>query len=186
MTVVINKIDRLIFELKIPPADAYLKIKHTLEEINSIILSCTHHLPDPERFKVSPLLGNVVFASGKYGFVFSLKSFSKKYTEKFNMDLEVFSQLMWGDLYYNPKSRKFQKSSSKEAPLRTFVQFILEPMYKLLSSVISYDIAQLSPLLAKLKIYLHNEDFRLDSNHLLKKVCMRYFSGTSCLVDMLV
>jgi U5 small nuclear ribonucleoprotein component len=91
MTVVINKIDRLIFELKIPPADAYLKIKHTLEEINSIILSCTHHLQDPERFKVSPLLGNVVFASGKYGFVFSLKSFSKKYTEKFNMDIEVFS-----------------------------------------------------------------------------------------------
>ena len=29
--VVINKIDRLIIEMKIPPEDAYLKIKHTLE-----------------------------------------------------------------------------------------------------------------------------------------------------------
>jgi U5 small nuclear ribonucleoprotein component len=29
--------DRLILELKLPPADAYLKIKHTLEEINGII-----------------------------------------------------------------------------------------------------------------------------------------------------
>lgn len=39
ITVVINKIDRLILELRLPPADAYLKIKHTLEEINGIISS---------------------------------------------------------------------------------------------------------------------------------------------------
>ncbi len=37
ITVVISKMDRLILELKLPPADAYLKIKHTLEEINGII-----------------------------------------------------------------------------------------------------------------------------------------------------
>lgn len=29
--VVINKIDRLVLELKMPPEDVYLKIKHTLE-----------------------------------------------------------------------------------------------------------------------------------------------------------
>ena len=34
ITVLVNKIDRLIMEIKLPPADAYLKIKHTLEEIN--------------------------------------------------------------------------------------------------------------------------------------------------------
>jgi len=37
ITVVLNKIDRLILEMKIPPDDAYLKIKHTIEEINSVI-----------------------------------------------------------------------------------------------------------------------------------------------------
>ena len=100
----INKIDRLIFELKMPPADAYLKIKHTLEEINNIIMSCTHHLPNNERFKVSPLMGNVAFASGKYGFCFTLNSFVKKY-EKFNID----PSLLWGDIYYNKLTRKFSK-----------------------------------------------------------------------------
>ena len=30
VVVVVNKIDRLIVEMKIPPEDAYLKIKHTL------------------------------------------------------------------------------------------------------------------------------------------------------------
>jgi len=35
--VAISKLDRLIMELKLPPADAYLKIRHTLEEVNGII-----------------------------------------------------------------------------------------------------------------------------------------------------
>lgn len=38
ITVVLNKIDRLILELKLPPNDAYYKMRHTIEEINSVIL----------------------------------------------------------------------------------------------------------------------------------------------------
>ena len=38
ITLVINKVDRLITELKLPPSDAYFKLLHTLEEVNSLIL----------------------------------------------------------------------------------------------------------------------------------------------------
>ena len=37
ITLVVNKIDRLILELRIKPTDAFYKIKHTIEEINSFI-----------------------------------------------------------------------------------------------------------------------------------------------------
>ena len=37
ITLVVNKIDRLILELRIPPADAYYKIKATIEEVNTFI-----------------------------------------------------------------------------------------------------------------------------------------------------
>ena len=37
LTLVVNKIDRLILELRIKPADAFYKIKHTIEEVNTII-----------------------------------------------------------------------------------------------------------------------------------------------------
>ena len=33
----LNKLDRLVLELKLPPSDAYYKIKHTLDEINGVI-----------------------------------------------------------------------------------------------------------------------------------------------------
>lgn len=33
----ILQIDRLILELKLPPQDAYFKLKHIIEEVNSIL-----------------------------------------------------------------------------------------------------------------------------------------------------
>lgn len=33
ITLCINKVDRLLLELKLPPADAYFKLVHTLEEV---------------------------------------------------------------------------------------------------------------------------------------------------------
>ena len=45
ITLVVNKIDRLILELRIKPADAYYKIKHTIEEVNTFIRSDSHNLP---------------------------------------------------------------------------------------------------------------------------------------------
>jgi U5 small nuclear ribonucleoprotein component len=39
ITLVVNKIDRLILELRLPPTDAFYKVKHTIEEINTYIRS---------------------------------------------------------------------------------------------------------------------------------------------------
>lgn len=33
----ISKVDRLITELKVPPTDAYFKLRHTIDEVNSLI-----------------------------------------------------------------------------------------------------------------------------------------------------
>lgn len=37
ITICINKIDRLILELKLPPQDAYFKLKHIIDEINGLM-----------------------------------------------------------------------------------------------------------------------------------------------------
>jgi len=72
--VVINKVDRLIMELKLPPADAYHKLVHTLKEVNDIIETATDGSV-PQR--VSPELGNVCFAGAIHGWSFTLLSFAK-------------------------------------------------------------------------------------------------------------
>jgi len=44
ITVCINKIDRLILELKLPPGDAYFKLRHVIDEVNALIRYSTTFL----------------------------------------------------------------------------------------------------------------------------------------------
>jgi U5 small nuclear ribonucleoprotein component len=37
IVLVLNKMDRLILELRLPPSEAFFKIKHTIEEVNAVI-----------------------------------------------------------------------------------------------------------------------------------------------------
>ncbi|CAM1330635.1 EFTUD2 (predicted) [Pycnogonum litorale] len=69
ITVCINKIDRLILELKLPPQDAYYKLRHIVDEINGLLSVFTD---DTNSLTVSPLLGNVCFASSSYSVCFTL------------------------------------------------------------------------------------------------------------------
>jgi U5 small nuclear ribonucleoprotein component len=104
IVVVVNKFDRLILELKLPPQDAYFKIMHTLEEINGIIADNTPKDECPVR--ISPELGNVCFAAGQHRWSFTLLSFATIYAEKHpGVDPIDFSKRLWGDWYFNDEHR---------------------------------------------------------------------------------
>lgn len=102
ITVCINKIDRLILELKLPPQDAYFKLKHIIEEINSLL---TTHSGGESPHVVSPVIGNVCFASSLYGICFTLKSFAKLYADTYpSVNYVEFAKRLWGDIYFQPKT----------------------------------------------------------------------------------
>ena len=134
ITLCINKIDRLILELKLPPQDAYYKLRHIVDEINALLSLYT----DEESVEtLSPLLGNVCFASSKYSICFTLKSFAQLYTETYDgaMNAGEFARRLWGDMYFNSKTRKFSKKPPHGSAQRSFIEFILEPIYKVFAQV---------------------------------------------------
>lgn len=96
------QIDRLILELKLPPQDAYFKLKHIVEEINSLLLT---YGKEDEISLMSPILGNVCFASSLYGICFTLKSFAKLYADTYEGVNHVeFAKRLWGDMYFHSKT----------------------------------------------------------------------------------
>lgn len=140
MALVLNKVDRLILELKLPPTDAYFKLKHTIEEVNTVIDSAAPGRS--ESLRLSPEKGNVCFASAAMGWCFSLSSFAKMYADTYaGINVSDFAKRMWGDIFYNPTSRKFSRKSMESKARRTFVHFILEPLYKLYAHVSPLDFA---------------------------------------------
>ncbi|KAH8835020.1 Calreticulin family-domain-containing protein [Flagelloscypha sp. PMI_526] len=183
ITLVVNKIDRIILELRIKPADAFYKIKHTIEEVNAFIRSID---PDPD-LRLSPELGNVAFASTDMGWCFTLRSFAQMYADAYGGidDIPTFASRLWGDVFLT-RDRKFtRKPADPESP-RTFVQFVLEPLYKLYSNVLSEDTEALKVTLSSLGIKLKDVVFKMDVRPLLKVVLDGFFGSSTGLVDMIV
>ncbi len=182
--VVINKVDRLIIELKIPPADAYYKLVNVLHEVNSKLASAG------SQFRASPIKGNVVFASAAHGWCFNLESFAQLYasTHGVNMDTKAFGQRLWGDSYFNASTRRFSKKGNQDgsSSRRSFVEFCLEPIYKLYSAVVGEELDDLRKTLKSLKITLSQEQLYAKSTVLLKLVMRQFFGSTSGFVNSAV
>lgn len=184
VTICLNKIDRLMLELKLPPTDAYYKLRHTLEEVNSLL---SVYSEDETGVTVSPLLGNVCFASSYYRFCFTLGSFAKIYSDSFGgINDKEFARRLWGDIYFNSKTRKFTKKPPLSSSQRSFVEFVLEPMYKIFAQVVG-DVDECLPRLCdELGISLTKEERKLNIRPLLRLVCNRFFGDFTGFVDMCV
>ncbi|KAF5023073.1 hypothetical protein F66182_4885 [Fusarium sp. NRRL 66182] len=185
LTLIINKMDRLILELKLPPKDAYFKLKHVIEEVNTVI---TNTAPTKAASKrLSPEKGNVLFACTDMGWCFTLPSFAKMYTDTFgDINTDEFAKRLWGDVYYNPKKRTFSRKPLDERSARSFVHFVLEPIYKLFTHSISDSPEELRPVLASLGIELKPSQYKADAKVLLKLVCEQFFGPSTGFVDMIV
>lgn len=185
IVVVINKVDRLITELKLPPTDAYHKLRHSIDEINQLIGTLSSGADGPQI--VDPILGNVCFASATAGWSFTLLSFSKLYVKLHGIafDAAKFASKLWGDWYFHPDTRTFKKKAPPSGE-RSFVQFILEPLYKLYSQVIGEHRKNVETTLAELGVTLSNAAYRLNVKPLLKLACSSVFGSATGFTDMLV
>ena len=167
IVLVVNKMDRLVLELKLPPQDAYFKLKHVVEEVNTVI---ENTIPGRgEERRVSPEKGNVAFACAEMGWVFTLPSFAKMYADTYpKVDAGEFGRRLWGDIFFNPRSRKFTRKAVEEGARRTFVHFVLEPIYKLYSHTISESPEDLADTLATLNIKLKPSQLKSDARESAK------------------
>mmetsp|Transcript_3503 Transcript_3503/g.5257 ORF Transcript_3503/g.5257 Transcript_3503/m.5257 type:complete len:261 (-) Transcript_3503:10-792(-) len=127
----INKMDRLILELKLPPQDAFYKLLNTLEEVNNIIAAHSIQKKTAQNVqRLSPELGNVCFASGQHGWSFTLESFADLYCTRHPdavFEPADLAKRLWGEWYYNEDTHAISKKKTANAT-RTFVQYVLEPL----------------------------------------------------------
>ncbi|PKI82501.1 hypothetical protein MVES1_003448 [Malassezia vespertilionis] len=182
MTLVLNKLDRLILELRLPPQEAYFKIRHTIEAVNSTVGKYDQN----PALRFDPGRGNVAFASTQTGWVFTLRSFAQMYAQSASLDSDAFAARLWGNIYYHAETRTFsRKAPSPDAP-RSFVQFILAPLYKLYAHVLSSETASLKALLKHLRIFLPPAAYKSDVRPLLRMVMHQFFGDATGLVDLFV
>lgn len=102
------------------------------------------------------------------------------------LDVKSFADRIWGDIYFNAETRKFTRKASDPESRRTFVEFVLDPLYKLYSQVLSEETDSLKETLHGLNIHIKPVMYKMDVRPLLKAVLDQFFGPSTGLVDMIV
>ncbi|KAA8916023.1 hypothetical protein TRICI_001838 [Trichomonascus ciferrii] len=185
--VVINKIDRALLELQTEKEELYQTFARTVESVNVII--STYRDKALGDCQVYPDKGTVAFASGLHGWAFTVRQFATRYSKKFGVDRVKMMERLWGDSFFNPKTKKWT-NKAKDAdgkPLeRAFNMFILDPIYKIFDSIMNFKKDEIPKLLDKLEINLKSDEKELEGKALLKVVMRKFLPAADALMEMIV
>ncbi|XP_076012451.1 elongation factor-like GTPase 1 [Genypterus blacodes] len=164
---VINKIDKLIVQLKLTSQEAYNHLQKILEQVNAVTgslftskvleeraekeqeekdskslddiyeWSAGLEHADDSNLYFSPDQGNVVFASAIDGWGFRIQHFAHIYSQRMGIRVEVLLKTLWGDFYLNAKAKKIMKGAQAKGKKPLFVQLVLDNIWSLYDAVVT-------------------------------------------------
>ncbi|KAB8235560.1 hypothetical protein ETB97_006889 [Aspergillus alliaceus] len=183
---IINKVDRSMLELQVSKEDLYQSFCRTIESVNVIV--ATYEDKALGDCMIYPEKGTVAFGSGLHGWAFTVRQFAVKYAKKFGVDRKKMLERLWGDNYFNPKTKKWTKTSTDAdgKPLeRAFTQFILDPIFKIFDAVNNNKKDQVGTLLDKLEIKLASDEKELEGKQLLKTIMRKFLPAADAMLEMI-
>lgn len=185
--VVINKVDRALMELQVDKEALYQSFQRTIESVNVVI--ATYHDEVLGDVQVDPEKGTVAFAAGLQGWGFTLRQFANRYSKRFGVSRDKLMTKLWGDNYFDTKTRKWTSKGFDEdgKPLeRAFNMFVLQPIFSIFEATMNSNKERLDSMLEKLEIKLSPEDRDKTGKGLLKAVMMQFLPAGDSLLEMIV
>ena len=183
----VNKMDRALLELQLGGEDAYLSFQRTIESVNVVISTYEDELLGD--VQVYPQNGTVAFGSGLHGWGFTLTKFAGMYAAKFGVPIEKLIKRLWGDNFFDPKSKKWLKkntNASGQTLKRAFVQYVFEPIQQLFSSIMDGAKAKYEKMLTALNVPLTSDEKDQEGKNLLKTVMRKFLPAADALLEMMI
>jgi elongation factor 2 len=185
-TLMVNKVDRGILELKVSGEEMYQRFLRVIESVNVVI--GTYEGEDVS-LQVDPTKGNVAFGSGYFGWAFTLKTFGEIYQTKFNIDKKILMKKLWGDNFYDAKRKKWVTTDVDEEGNRLkrgFVEFIMQPIIKLMRSIMDEKLESVFEMTKVLDIKLKDSEKELRGKDLVRNIFMKWLNAGNTILEMIV
>uniref|UniRef100_A0ACD5ZYR5 Uncharacterized protein n=1 Tax=Avena sativa TaxID=4498 RepID=A0ACD5ZYR5_AVESA len=209
---VLNKLDRLVTELHLTPAEAYLRLYRILADVNSIYSALRSHsyfsvlasledqpssqdndLPedadDDDEDAFQPQKGNVVFACALDGWGFRIQQFADLYASKLGASASALLRGFWGPRYLEKKSFMIVGKKAMEGTDREpmFVEFVLKPLWKLYEGVLGQDGEMVQKVISNFKLNIPQRELQnKDPKLVLQSVMSRWLPLADAVMAMVV
>jgi len=208
---VLNKIDRLITELRLSPSETYTHLSKVIEQVNSVIGSFysgermqadylwrekqeanggenqeEYVEKDDKDIYFDPAQNNVIFASAVDGWGFNISQFARFYETRLGTKRENLQKVLWGDFFLDPKTKKI--ISHKGLKGRTlkplFVSLVLENIWKIYENILlEKKVEVLEKIVNTLNIKISPRDLRSkDNKNLLIQVMSQWLPVSSAVL----
>jgi elongation factor 2 len=183
----VNKLDRVFLELHMEPEEAYQNFSRAIESVNVII--ATYKDEKLGDVQVYPGKGTVGLGSGLHGWGFTTQKFAHMYAAKFGIDLDKMMGKLWGDNFFNQKTKKWttkgQDAKGKKLD-RAFCAFILKPIATLFDAIMNDKKDIYTKMIGKLNIEIPKDAKDLTGKPFLKRVMQTWLPAAETLLQMIV
>eukprot|EP00092_Neocalanus_flemingeri_P013368 GFUD01014412.1.p1 GENE.GFUD01014412.1~~GFUD01014412.1.p1 ORF type:complete len:856 (+),score=186.29 GFUD01014412.1:185-2752(+) len=188
-----NKMDRALLELQLEQEELYQTFQRIVENVNVIVATYCDDDGPMGIVRVDVNNGSVGFGSGLHGWAFTLKQFAEMYASKFGVDTDKMMKKLWGESFFNPKTKKWSKVKD-EANKRSFCMYVLDPIYMVFDAIMNFKKEQTEKLLTKLttangqmvKDVLKIEEKEMEGKPLMKAVMRNWLPAGEAMFQMIV
>jgi len=188
-----NKMDRALLELQLGQEELFQTFQRIVENVNVIVATYADDDGPMGVVRVDVNNGSVGFGSGLHGWAFTLKQFAEMYATKFGVDTDKMMKKLWGESFFNPKTKKWSKEKSEDNK-RSFCMYVLDPIYMVFDAIMNFKKEQTEKLLGKLttasgklvKDVLKTEEKELEGKPLMKCVMRNWLPAGDAMFQMIV
>merc|ERR1719474_1248030 len=187
-----NKMDRALLELQLDQEELFQTFQRIVENVNVIVATYADDDGPMGVVRVDMNNASVGFGSGLHGWAFTLKQFAEMYASKFGVDVDKMMKKLWGENFFNSKTKKWSKSKD-ENNKRSFNMYVLDPIYMVFDAIMNFKKDQVEKLLGKLttadgrlvKDILKHEEKEMEGKPLMKCVMRNWLPAGEALLQMI-
>merc|ERR1712096_196613 len=187
------KMDRALLELQLEQEELYQTFQRIVENVNVIVATYCDDDGPMGVVRVDVNNGSVGFGSGLHGWAFTLKQFAEMYASKFGVDVDKMMKKLWGESFFNPKTKKWSKTKDNDNK-RSFCMYVLDPIYMVFDAIMNFKKEQTEKLLTKLttasgkmvKDVLKHEEKEMEGKPLMKAVVRNWLPAGEAMFQMIV
>jgi len=187
-----NKMDRALLELQLEQEELYQTFQRIVENVNVIVATYCDDDGPMGVVRVDVNNGSVGFGSGLHGWAFTLKQSAEMYAAKFGVDIDKMMKKLWGESFFNPKTKKWSKNKDDDNK-RSFCMYVLDPIYMVFDAIMNFKKEQTEKLLNKLtttggkivKEVLKTEEKEMEGKPLMKAVMRNWLPAGEAMFQMI-
>jgi len=188
-----NKMDRALLELQLEQEELFQTFSRIVENVNVIVATYADDDGPMGIVRVDVNNASVGFGSGLHGWAFTLKQFAEMYASKFGVDTDKMMKKLWGENFFNPKTKKWSKNKDADNK-RSFNMYVLDPIYMVFDAIMNFKKEQTEKLLGKLTTaegkkvadILKADEKELEGKPLMKCVMRNWLPAGEAMFQMIV